>query len=172
MQENSDSLSPVKFSLDIALVWFSHPFFLGGSSFSLSPLGGRHLLQVLSSTFSFPFTCCPGTTYYNCLSPALICFINSSFMFPPTSKTLSSRGLITSSKHVKKFLIFPFEIDLSPFHSVFVHITLTPRYGCHFSNLIFNSPIGLSKTFSLSDSSTPLTCFHCHLSTSLPRSLC
>lgn len=59
-RENSDSLSPVKFSLDIVLVWFSHPFSLAGSSFSFSPL--------CEWAFAPGFilnTCCPEIALYN-----------------------------------------------------------------------------------------------------------
>lgn len=59
-QENSDSLSPIKFSLDIVLVWFSHPFSLAGSSFSFSPL--------CEWAFAPGFilnTCCPEIALYN-----------------------------------------------------------------------------------------------------------
>lgn len=102
-------LSPVKFSLDIALGWYNHPFSLAGSSFSFSPLCGWAFAPGFILNLSFPFTCCPGTALDTQPSPALICLISSSFIFSPASKTLTSRGLITSSQHVKKKVLISFQ---------------------------------------------------------------
>lgn len=96
------------------------------------------------------------------------------FTFPPTIKISSFRGLVTSNQHARSriYISLPNRLSSPWLLSFSKRYLNSPRFLYHFSTLIFNLPAGFLKSFSLSDSWTPLNCFHFYPSASFSGPLC